>query len=67
MKVRVLAGADTHGRMLPILSNMATYARASGRMQDSRIDRILEDAQAAAAAGTLLLLLPQFLVTGAAP
>ncbi|NRA01729.1 MAG: methyltransferase domain-containing protein [Myxococcales bacterium] len=65
--VRVLAGADTHGRMLPILSNMASYARASGRMQDSRIDRILEDARDAAEAGTLLLLLPQFLVTGAAP
>lgn len=65
--VRVLTGADTRGRMLPILFNMASYARASGRMENSRIDGILNDAQKAAEDGTLLLLLPQFLVTGTVP
>ena len=67
IKVRVLAGADTHGRMLPILLNMAAYARASGRMEPERIEEILERARAAAAAEEILILLPQFLVTGTAP
>lgn len=65
IQVRVLTGADTKGYLLPILHNMASYARASGRLDPARIDRFMEDVRRATGAGTYLLILPQFLVTGA--
>jgi hypothetical protein len=43
---------------------MATYARASGRMDPAKIDRLLEALKRSLQEGTYLLVLPQFLVTG---
>ncbi len=66
VKVKILATADTQGFLAPVVLNMATYARESGRLEPSWVDALLEDLQRAMADGTYLLVLPQFLVTGAA-
>ncbi len=65
MGVKVLASADTKGFAAPILKNMAGYARDSGRLGEPVLARFLADVEAAIADGTYLLVLPQFLVTGA--
>ncbi len=62
--VKVLSSADTQGRLLPALTNMASYARASGRLDPAEVDRFENDLQAAIDDGTFLMVLPQFLVTG---
>lgn len=66
VRIEVLASADTRGHFSPIVFNMASYARASGRIDSAKIDRLLEDLESALAQGTYLLVLPQFLVTGTA-
>jgi ubiquinone/menaquinone biosynthesis C-methylase UbiE len=66
LRVQILASADTKGHFAPIVFNMASYARASGRMQASTVDRMLDEVQASIENGTYLLVLPQFLVTGSA-
>jgi ubiquinone/menaquinone biosynthesis C-methylase UbiE len=67
VRVAVLAAADTAGRFAPILFNMAKYARESGQLPDAEIERFVREVEAAVGAGTYLLVLPQFLVTGIAP
>jgi ubiquinone/menaquinone biosynthesis C-methylase UbiE len=64
VKVQILASADTRGHFSPIVLNMASYARASGRMDPAKIDRLLEALKRSLQDGTYLLVLPQFLVTG---
>ena len=64
VRIQVLASADTRGHFSPILFNMASYARASGRIESSKIDALLAELDQALAGGTYLLVLPQFLVTG---
>jgi ubiquinone/menaquinone biosynthesis C-methylase UbiE len=64
VRVQVLTPADTSGFLAPIVFNMAAYARASGRMEKFKIDRLLEDLERAIEEETYLLVLPQFLVTG---
>jgi ubiquinone/menaquinone biosynthesis C-methylase UbiE len=66
VKVQVLAAADTRGFLAPVVLHMAHYARASGRLDAHEIDSLQEDLRRALAAGTYLLVLPQFLVTGVA-
>jgi ubiquinone/menaquinone biosynthesis C-methylase UbiE len=66
VKVQILASADTRGHFSPIVFNMASYARASGRMDPGKIDRLLEALKRSLQDGTYLLVLPQFLVTGTA-
>jgi len=66
VKVQALAAADTQGYFSPILFNMASYARASGRMDPAAIDALLAELRAAIENATYLLVLPQFLVTGRA-
>jgi ubiquinone/menaquinone biosynthesis C-methylase UbiE len=66
VRVQVLATSDTQGLLAPIVWNMANYARESERLQVAHIDAFLADLQRAIADGTYLLVLPQFLVTGAA-
>ncbi len=61
--VEVVCRPDTTGRLLPMLRNLCGYARGSGRMDTKSIDQVLEICEAASAAGTLLVLNPQFLVT----
>jgi SAM-dependent methyltransferase len=64
--VKIVAGADTKGRMSPIVFNMIGYARASGRMPGATLDAIVADVKRALKEETFLLILPQFLVTGTA-
>jgi len=64
VRIQVVASADTRGHFSPILHNMASYARASGRIETSKIDALLAELDRALADGTYLLVLPQFLVTG---
>jgi len=65
VRVGVLTGPDTKGRAAPILLNMAKYARESQRLAADEIDRFVEDVKRAIEEETYLLVLPQFLVTGA--
>jgi hypothetical protein len=64
VKIEILASADTRGHFSPIVFNMASYARASGKMEEARIDRLLSTVRASIEDGSYLLVLPQFLVTG---
>ena len=66
VRIQVLASADTKGHFAPILHNMASYARTSGRLEQKKIDVFLTDLEKALADGTYMLVLPQFLVTGSA-
>ena len=66
VRVQILASADTRGHFAPIVTNMAAYARASGRLPSETIDRLLGALEIALKEGTYLLVLPQFLVTGTA-
>lgn len=65
VRVQILASADTRGVFAPIVFNMASYARESGRLDTAVIDQVLGDLQRGIAEGSYLLVLPQFLVTGA--
>jgi len=67
VRVAVLAGPDTKGRAAPILLHMAKYARESKQLDEEEIERFVEDVKRAVDEHTYLLVLPQFLVTGAAP
>jgi len=60
----VLASPDRSGRRLPIVTNMADYARAFGRMDEGKIDAIVADSKAAVKSGDYILILPQFVATG---
>lgn len=66
VRIQILASADTRGHFSPIVFNMASYARVSGRMGPRAIDRLIEDLKSSLESGTYLLVLPQFLVTGTA-
>jgi hypothetical protein len=66
VKVKILASADTKGVMAPIVFNMMSYARASGRLSKEKLDLLVIDVKKSLADGTFLLILPQFLVTGTA-
>ena len=58
--VQLLTRPDTEGRLLPMISSLADYARASGGMDAAEIDRILSGIEAARLAGSYLFLAPQF-------
>lgn len=66
VQIQVLANADVKGHMAAVVMNMVQYARASGKLPAARLDAIVAELKQAIDAGRYLLLLPQFLVTGAA-
>ena len=66
IRVQVQANADTVGGMRPVLRNMASYARASGRVEEPELEAFLAGVERAVDEQTYLALLPQFLVTGRA-
>ena len=66
VKVKILATADTKGFTAPIVFNMLSYARASGRLSAAKLDALAADVKRALKEETFLLILPQFLVTGRA-
>jgi ubiquinone/menaquinone biosynthesis C-methylase UbiE len=65
VKVQVLAGPDTQGRLRPVLQNMAGYAALNGYPKD-KSDALLADFDQAVERGEALTLLPQFVVTATA-
>ncbi len=61
--VQVVTRPDTDGRLLPMIKNMAGYARGSGKTNDAVIEKILSTIEQAISAGSYLALAPQFVVT----
>ena len=66
VQLQVLANADVKGHMAAVVLNMIQYARASGKLPSAQLDAMVAELKQAIDAGRYLLLLPQFLVTGAA-
>jgi ubiquinone/menaquinone biosynthesis C-methylase UbiE len=66
VELRVLANPDLKGHMATVVSNLVSYARASGTLPAAELDAIVGEVRAAIESGDYLLLLPQFLVTGVA-
>jgi ubiquinone/menaquinone biosynthesis C-methylase UbiE len=62
--VQVVARPDTHGRLLPMIKNMAGYARDSGKIDCAGVEKVLSTIEQAIADGSYLALAPQFVVTG---
>ncbi len=63
INVQIVTRPDTDGRLLPMIKNMAGYARGSGQMSEAGIDDILATIEQALSEGTYLALAPQFVVT----
>lgn len=63
IKVQVVTRPDTEGRLLPMIKNMAGYARGGGKMSDAGVEDILSRIEQAIASGRYLALSPQFIVT----
>ena len=61
--ISVVCRPDTTGRLLPMVKNLCTYARHSGKLEQHKIDAVLNKCEEAAASRELLILNPQFLVT----
>ena len=67
VQVRILAGADTEGRGLAVLRNMASYASKFDSMPGAEVAALIAEAEAAVEAGRFLFCLPQFLVSARRP
>ena len=63
VSVQVIARPDTDGRLLPMIRNMAGYARGGGMMSDASIEGMLSTIERALSEGSYLALAPQFVVT----
>ncbi|MBV1932816.1 MAG: methyltransferase domain-containing protein [Porticoccaceae bacterium] len=63
VRVKIIASADTKGRLLPVLNNFIGYAKVGGMAAD-RADALLEEIKASINAGIFMMVLPQFIVTG---
>jgi len=66
VQVRMLASPDTSGALQPVLTNMASYARLSGQLEESEITAFLADIDRALEDRSYFAVLPQFLVTATA-
>lgn len=64
IKVQMVASPDTVGALKPVLTNMATYARLSGQLDEADIDAFLAELDRSLEDGSYFAVLPQFLVTG---
>ena len=63
INVEVVARADTDGRLLPMINNMAGYARGSGKIDHADVEKVLSTIEQAISEGSYLALAPQFVVT----
>ncbi len=61
--VQLITRPEHDGRLLPMIKNMLGYARDSGKMKNSDIDRILTTIEQAMSDGSYLAIAPQFVVT----
>lgn len=62
--VKILASADTKGRSALVLHNMVNYAKTGGDIDPARADALYAEIRHSIDAGTFMMILPQFLVTG---
>ena len=63
IKVEVITRPDIDGRLLPMIKNMAGYARVSAQRMDVDTEQMLSTLERALREGTYLALAPQFVVT----
>lgn len=63
--VEIVSRPDTAGTLLPMVENMAKYARLSGTISNGNVDKVTSTVHQAISAGTYLAVLPQFVVTAA--
>jgi ubiquinone/menaquinone biosynthesis C-methylase UbiE len=61
--VQVITRPDTDGRPLPMIKNMAEYARSSGKINHADVEIILSTIEQAISQESYLALAPQFVVT----
>lgn len=66
VRVEVITRPDTDGRLLPMIRNMAAYARGGGKMSGRQADDVLGTLESGLADGRYLVLAPQFVVVGIA-
>ena len=66
VRIQVIANPDAEGGLRPVLQNMASYARLSGKMDEVKITSFLQGVDQAIENRSYLSLLPQFLVTAEA-
>lgn len=67
VNLQVTANADTDGHLLPMVTNMAKYARLSGLMKDREINQLVKTVEQALQDGRYLAVSPQFVVVGTRP
>jgi ubiquinone/menaquinone biosynthesis C-methylase UbiE len=60
--IDVVSKPDTTGRLMPMIRNMADYARLGG-LEAARIEALLASCEAAITSGEFLAVAPQFVVT----
>src|SRR5215831_3818614 len=63
ISVKVITRPDTDGRLLPMIKNMAEYARSSGKINHADVETILSTIEHAISQESYLALAPQFVVT----
>lgn len=61
--VQAIPRPDTEERLLPMIENMAGYARGSGKMSAGDTSKILSTVERAISEGSYLALTSQFVVT----
>ena len=64
VRVSVIANADTNGRLLGMVRNMAKYAAQSGMLGQTAIDEVVAQVEQALRDDRYLVVSPQFIVTG---
>ena len=64
IEVQVVTRPDMDGRLLPMIKDMAGYARENGKIATEEIKSVLSTLDQALAEETYLVLAPQFVVTG---
>lgn len=62
-EVQVIPFTDSEGSLLPMVENMAKYARLSERMEEARIDEVVQIVHQAISDRNYLAISPEFVVT----
>ncbi|MGI9523580.1 MAG: methyltransferase domain-containing protein [Hyphomicrobiaceae bacterium] len=62
IELEVVTRPDLDGRLMPMIRNLARYARTSAEMDVAEIDDIVQTLERALTDGTYLVLAPQFVV-----
>ena len=62
-EIQVIPFTDSEGSLLPMVENMAKYARLSERMEEARIDEVDQIVHQAISDRNYLAISPEFVVT----